>query len=102
MNMNTEIQAAIEALYAAFSDAPKPMIIEGCPCCIERKDVDVLLTTPLRQITPDQLTNYAASVFLTVGSIEDFLYLLPRILEISACDPSWWPDPEVISGALKK
>jgi hypothetical protein len=100
--MNTELQANIEKLYAAFSDVPKPQIIEGCPCCIERKGVDVLLTTPLRQITPDQLTNYASSVFNTVGCLEDFFYFIPRILEISASDPSWWPDPEVISMAIKR
>jgi hypothetical protein len=96
-----ELQTCFEKLYAAFSDVAKPEVIDGCPCCIERKGVDVLLTTPLRQITPDQLTNYAASVFLTVGCVDDFLYFVPRILEISASDVYWWPDPEVIARALK-
>jgi hypothetical protein len=97
-----ELQKCFETLYAVFSDVTKPEAIDGCPCCIERKGVDVLLTTPLRQITPEQLTNYAASVFLTVGCVEDFLYFLPRILEISASDVSWWPNPEVIARALKE
>jgi len=99
--MNTELRASIEKLYTAFSDVPKPLIIEGCPCCIERKGVDVLLTTPLRQITPDQLRNYAFSVFNTVGCVEDFLYFLPRILEISASDMSWSPNPELVSAKMK-
>ncbi len=99
--MNTDLQAVIERLYVVFNDVPKPPVIEGCPCCIERKGVDVLLNTPLRQITPDQLSSYAFSVFNTVGCIEDFLYFLPRILEISASDMSWSPGPELVAAKMK-
>ena len=38
--------------------------------------------------------------FLTVGDEEDFRYFLPRILEISATDASWWPDPEIVARSL--
>jgi hypothetical protein len=99
--MTNELQSAIEFLYVAFDDVPKPEIIEGCPCCIQEKGVDVLLIKPLKEITPDELTNYAASVFLTIGDTPDFLYLLPRILDILATDEGWWPDPEVVAAALK-
>lgn len=96
------MEQAIEELYSVFGDFPKPTVIEGCPCCINEKGVDVLLTTPLRDIKPDQLTNYAASALLTIGSAEDYKYFLPRILEINATDWGWWPDPEVIAIAIKK
>jgi hypothetical protein len=91
---------AIEQVYAAFADTPKPRVIEGCPHCLDAKKVDTLLATPLRQLKPDELSSYASSAFLTVGSVADYLYLLPRILEISATDDSWWPDIEVTGRAI--
>jgi len=99
--MTPELHTAIEQVYAAFSDVSKPEIIEGCPCCLERKGVDVLLTKSLKAISPDELSNYAACAFTTVGNLADFLYLLPRILEISAMHPEWWPNIELVAQKLK-
>jgi hypothetical protein len=98
--MNPQLQTAIENVYAAFKDIPKPKFVDGCPCCIDQKGISILLAKPLRELSPDDLTHYAASVFLTVGSVEDFSYFLPRILEICVTKTHWWPDPEVIAGAL--
>jgi hypothetical protein len=95
------LQQSIDQLYTAFADVPKPRSIEGCPCCIEGKEVDKLLATSLREIQPDTLSSYASSAFLTVGSVADYLYLLPRILEISATDDNWWPDVEVTGRAIR-
>ena len=92
---------AIEQLYRAFASAPKPRHIDGCPCCIDRKEIHVLLGKSLRAITPDEMASYASSAFLTVGDVADYLYFLPRILEISATDSSWWPDPEVTGRAIR-
>ena len=100
MNANSKLQAAIENVYDAFKDISKPQFVDGCPCCIDKKGVSILLTKPLRELSPDDLTHYAASVFLTVGSVEDFFYFLPRILEILALNSDWWPDPEVVTRAL--
>ena len=100
--MSPELRAAIENLYVAFGDVPKPEVIEGCPCSIERKGVDVLLGKPLREITPDELSNYAASAFNTVGSLPDYLYLLPRILEVVFVDHAWHPNPEIVSLKFKQ
>ncbi len=98
--MNPHLQAAIENVYAAFKDIPKPQFVDGCPCCIDEKGISVLLAKPLRELSPDDLTHYAASVFLTVGSVEDFFFFMPRILEILALNSDWWPDPEVVALAL--
>jgi len=92
---------AIEALYATFN-APPPPVIEGCPCCIEKRGVDVLLTTPLRKLTPDQLWGYVSGAFLTVGDQRDYRYLLPRIFELSADRGGVPGDIEVIIGKLKR
>jgi hypothetical protein len=92
-------RAAVEAVYRAFSGAV-PARIEGCPCCIEARGTDILLTTPLRELSGEQLWPYVSGVFLTVGGEEDFRYLLPRILEISVSDPRNANDPEIVLGKL--
>jgi hypothetical protein len=98
--VNEALRQAIDALYAAFASVRRPKAIAGCPCCIEDKEIAALLATPLRELSPDQLSSYASSVFLTVGDEQDFRYFVPRILEISATDSGWWPDPEVVARAL--
>ena len=100
MNRTAAFDAALEALYRTFV-APVPAKIEGCPCCLDRKEVKALHSKPLREQSDRDLANYAASVFLTVGDVADFRYFLPRIFEISATVPSWWPSPEVAVGKLK-
>jgi hypothetical protein len=98
--MSPSLQQAIKDVYAAFRDVPRPASVVGCPCCIDGKGISILLTKPLRELSPDDLTHYAASAFLTVGAVEDYLYFLPRILEILATEHNWWPDPEVVTRAI--
>lgn len=93
------MQEALEAIYREFS-LPTPAVIEGCPCCLEEREVDVLLTTPLRELTGQALWPYVSGAFLTVGGEHDFRYFLPRILEISVRDPSNANDPEIVIGKL--
>ena len=100
-NMKDTTAEAIEHLYAAFSDADKPHFVEGCPCCLDRKEVGDLLRAPLRTIQPDEIASYAWSLFLTVGNETDFRYFLPRIFEISVIERWWSPDPEVVMGKLR-
>jgi hypothetical protein len=92
---------ALAGLYAAF-DAPRPRLILGCPCCIDTRNVDVLLSKPLGLLTGDDLSRYASGVFLTVGGPVDYRYLLPRIFELSATDLAWYPCPEIVIGALSR
>ena len=77
------LDVVIEELYAAFSDVPAPSTIDACPHCVDDKGLEKLLNTDLRDLEPDDLSSYASSAFLTVGDIPDYLYFLPRILEIS-------------------
>jgi len=89
------LRAALEAVYREF-DEPIPSTIEGCPCCISTRGTDVLLTTPLRQLTGQALWRYVSGAFLTIGDEQDFRYLLPRILEVSVTDPGNSNDPEIV------
>lgn len=94
------VEAAVERLYRAFAMVPRPGRIEGCPCCIADKKVDVLLRKPLRDLTADDLESYAFSAFNTVGCPADYRHFLPRILEITACHGRDWVDPEVTLGKI--
>ncbi len=96
----TALQDATDSLFAAFADIPKPRSIDACPCCVEEKNLCNLLSVPLREISPDDLGSYASSAFLTAGDVPDYLYFLPRILEISVTTDYWWPDPEVTGRAV--
>jgi hypothetical protein len=93
------VSEALEAIYREFA-APTPSKIEGCPCCISTRGVDVLLTTPLRDLTGEQLYSYVSGAFLTIGGEDDLRYLLPRILDISVNDPRDAIDPEIVLGKL--
>jgi hypothetical protein len=95
------LSQSIERLYSAFADVPKPRVIEGCPCCIDSKNIDSLLATPLRNIPSEDLWSYAFSAFLTVGGAADYPYFLPRILELSAADDRRMPDIEVTGRAIR-
>lgn len=88
---------ALEAVYRTFEMRP-PSAIEGCPCCIDTRGTDVLLTTPLRQISGQALWRYVSGAFLTVGDKRDFQYLLPRILDVSVSDPANANNPEIVLG----
>lgn len=53
-------------------------------------------------MTGEDLSDYAASAFLTAGDVEDYLYFLPRILEVSIVDETWWPTIEVTGRAIRE
>lgn len=86
-------------MYSAFAQRT-PARIEGCPCCIDTQKVDVLLATPLRRLNGQDLWRYVSGAFYTIGSVDDFRYLLPRILEISVFDPGNANNHEIVLSKL--
>ena len=73
----------IEQLYAVFSRYPHPRRVEGCPCCTSPSEAEKLATTPLRSLSPSELEHYAAKALTTWGTLNDYKYFLPRILELT-------------------
>ena len=96
---DARLREAVDAVYRHFAMAT-PSTIEGCPCCVGTRNVDVLLTTPLRDITGEALWRYVSGVYYTIGGDRDFRYLLPRILEISVSDPGNANNPEIVLNKL--
>jgi len=91
-----DVQDTIENLYTVFAAKKPPQGIDACYCCLSEEEIKMLLAKPLRNLNAEVLSSYTMSVFLTVGSEEDYRYFLPRILEIVFQKVDWWPSKEVV------
>lgn len=78
--MTAAVSTAVNALYTAFADAPRPTVIHHSP--LKELDTTLLLAKPLRDLTDDDLSDYHFGVFHTI--VEDsFAYFLPRLIELT-------------------
>jgi len=96
------LEQAIQHLYEIFAKYDKPRDFPACQCCLSENEKARLLNGRLKDLSADELSEYAADIFLTVGEVADFKYFLRRILEISVKDEFLWPDPEVVLSKLSK
>lgn len=96
------LDAAIDRLYTVFSTVPRPAAIDRCPCCMtEAEAAAILVPVPLRELRTEVLAPYAGDVLLTVGSVADFRYLLPRIFDIACTSGFDWPELEPLFKRLR-
>jgi hypothetical protein len=86
---DTELQQAIEAVYWVFAGYPGPTVIYAEEDQKAAKVLSDLTSAPLRELSGDQLGNYAASALLTMDSDADHRHFLPRILELGIHAGSW-------------
>ncbi|GLZ14945.1 hypothetical protein Acsp04_51800 [Actinomadura sp. NBRC 104425] len=93
-------ERAVEGLYAAFADVPRPRAVAGCPCCVAPDEDRALLARPLRELGAADLRRYAAKAMTTWGAEEEFRYFAPRLLELAADDAFVWPSVEIVFGKL--
>lgn len=100
--MGVALAEAIDGLYVAFADEPRPAGIEACPCCVSPAQVAALLgPDDLRTLPAETVADYAAHAMTTVGSASDFRYFLPRLLQVAVTDGFDWPDLEIAVGRLR-
>lgn len=99
--MGVGLTEAIEALHRAFADVPKPRSIDACPCCFSDAEVEQLLALDRGVLAEDLLGNYASSALTTIGSVADYMFFLPSILELEATRPTWPIDVEITGGKFK-
>jgi hypothetical protein len=101
MNQAAELRSTIEDVYNTFDQYPRPSKIEYCPCgCTKPDEVAPLLANPLRELDFNSLGNFSFSAMTTQGSINDFKYFLPRMLEGIAREPYGY-SPEILFGKLR-
>jgi hypothetical protein len=73
----------LERLYVVFSGYSRPRRLEGCPCCTSTAEAALLLRKPLRALTVPELEHYAFKALTTWGTLDDYKYFIPRIIELS-------------------
>ncbi len=90
-----KLDEAIEDLYSAFGDTMRPYRLEGRPCCRDDEVMKQMTIKDRRDLSPDELAQYARKAISTQGSVDDYLYFFPRIVEIMVNDPGWidWEVP---------
>ena len=80
----SRLDDAIEKLYASFADIPHPQSIEECHvCCMCYVDTKTLLKVKVREAPLKELGSYGQYAMSTMGSKDDYLYFLPRILHLN-------------------
>lgn len=100
--MTEPLSAAIDGLYATFGRLPRPRVIDHCPHCADPgAEPDPLQPVPLRELTVETLRTYAGSAMTTAGTVDDFRYFLPRLLEIASDGDGFaYPDLAAVIGKL--
>lgn len=78
------LAAALEEMYAAFARYRPAAPPTHCRCCHAPDAGDLLLARPLREMTADDLEEFAGSALWTFGDVPDYKYFLPRLLELLA------------------
>jgi hypothetical protein len=82
--MNLELKNATEHLYDIFSKYHVEGNLRGrsCDCCVTDKEIQQLLSKPLKKLNKDELYHFMTSAITTFGDINDYKHFLPRILEL--------------------
>ena len=97
-----DVNDSIQLLYEVFAGYPKPKDFPTCECCVSDQQMRALLKRKLHELTIEELSGYVMGVFLTVGSVADFKYFLPRIIEL-VTTRDWLADlePEIALERLR-
>jgi len=90
------LQAAIDGLYQAFASYPLRPHVVGCACCVSPEDEARLHARPLRELTVDDLDEYASAALLTWGDEDDFRHFLPRLFELATFERFGPIDLEIV------
>ena len=96
----SEVTEAVQNLYETFARYPRPDMIESCPCgCTKPNATAHLVAVPLRNLRFAELLDYCFSAITTQGSVNDFRYLLPRLLQ-GIAEEQCGCNPEIFFGKL--
>ncbi len=76
--------AAIEELYAAFEVNRLTEPLRYCAHCFTENDARYITSTPLRELSLDDIAFILTKAVTTLGTAADFNYFLPRVLEVLA------------------
>lgn len=99
MKARSLLEELLDQGYDAFAQLRKPRTFEASPLRDPARLLKQLTSKPLRLLQIEDVEEYASAALSTVGTISDYQYFLPRILELST--QSSIIEPEVIALKLK-
>jgi hypothetical protein len=77
------LEQSIADVYRVFEKYPRPVQVAGPPINVSAEDVAKLSAAgPLQSMSASELNCYAFKALSTWGTLEDFKYYLPRLLEL--------------------
>jgi len=82
-----DLQAALDAAYAAFRRYGRPSALDAAPGRNPRRILAGLSARPLAELTSDDIGGYMGWAMTTVGGVNDYKHVLPRILELAILGP---------------
>lgn len=78
----TELEAAVEALYAVFVQ-PLPDVMDYCGHCDDAV-YEEMLHEPVRTLPPGLVDKYVHDAMHHTGDEDDFRHFVPRVLELAS------------------
>lgn len=88
MTPEPQLQAALDAVYAAFSGYARPKALEAAPTRNPKRMLARLSSRNLADLTSDDINGYMGWAMTTVGGVTDYKHFLPRILELAVQGPA--------------
>ena len=80
-DLRRKLQKAVDDLFDAFAHYRMSDPMSCCDHCVSPDEVRRLRSTPLRELTHDDLWTIATNIVLTMGDDRDYRYFLPRMIE---------------------
>jgi hypothetical protein len=81
--MSNDLNKIVEQAYVLFSGNKPDSITDACTsCCMSEEDAQLLLSTPLRQIPLDLLSQYQDAAKPLNLNLKEVKYFLPRYLDL--------------------
>jgi hypothetical protein len=88
MTPDPDLQAALDAVYAAFDRYRRPTALEAAPGRDPKGVLARLSAKPLAELTADDFGGYLGWAMTTMGGGGDYKHFLPRILELAVRGPA--------------
>jgi hypothetical protein len=103
MTPESDLQAALDTVYAAFGGYARPKVLEAAPSRNAKRVLAQLSSRDLTQLTSDDINGYMGWAMTTVGGVDDYKHFLPRILELAVQGSARvhvGGDPESLAGKI--
>ncbi len=94
-----DLRQRLDGAYDAFAPYSRPLVLHVSPLRDSEKLLKQLTAKPMRLLSVEDVQEYASAALTTVGTLEDYKYFLPRLINLAM--ESGVVEPEMIALKLK-